>query len=104
MKSVIIIESREGQLINALISFMLWLLVVFSVIRFEKMKRDEVRGIGMSYPLDDISDDTVGSAELEKDEASQDILDAMLAQEAYLSIDEAYAGLVSSTLRYNWLV
>lgn len=67
---------------------MLWMLVVFSVIRFEKMKRDKVREIGRNYSLADESHDTVGSTELEDDEDNQDILDAMLAQEAYRDIEE----------------
>lgn len=45
---------------NVLLSFILWLLLVFSIIRLRNRERYDVDEVEANYPLNDISKDEMG--------------------------------------------
>ena len=73
----------EICLIDSLLSFILWLSVVFLIVRLGKLRKDEVKEVGMNYSLNGISDDEMELLELVVEQDAQDVLDILPLEETY---------------------
>ena len=70
-------------MIGSLLSFILWLSVVFLIVRLGKLRKDEVKEVGMNYSLNGISDDEMELLELVVEQDAQDVLDILPLEETY---------------------
>lgn len=70
-------------MIDSLLSFILWLSVVFLIVRLGKLRKDEVKEVGMNYSLNGISDDEMEGLELVVEQDAQDVLDILPLEETY---------------------
>lgn len=70
-------------MIDSLLSFILWLSVVFLIVRLGKLRKDEVKEVGMNYSLNGISDDEMELLELVVEQDAQDVLDILPLEETY---------------------
>lgn len=70
-------------MIDSLLSFILWLSVVFLIVRLGKLRKDEIKEVGMNYSLNGISDDEMELLELVVEQDAQDVLDILPLEETY---------------------
>ena len=70
-------------MIGSLLSFILWLLIVFLIVRLGKLRKDEFKEVGMNYSLNGISDDEMELLELVVEQDAQDVLDNLSLEEIY---------------------
>lgn len=70
-------------MIDSLLPFILWLSVVFLIVRLGKLRKDEFKEVGMNYSLNGISDDEMELLELEDEQEAQDVLDILSLEETY---------------------
>lgn len=77
-------------MIGALLSFVLWLSIVFLVIRLGRREKDQVKGVELNYSPSDFSDDEMKLMEFQDEQYAQDVLDLLLLEENHPELEELY--------------